>query len=242
MAFAACLKLAGTAEATPLSYTPLIHSANECIDLDRDQIQNIFENANTIIPGIRSVEPWEWNAILIITGYFNSKNPYDLLDTDCGAFGLFHNQPEYGIRTFSALTSNAECPIDDDMVWVHNIQNIIYNPNSLPIILENWRDIVTPAIVSAERFNLNSDYEKTVVASIANSSPVLAINLMNDCSGNVDCMMFNYSCYGSENCSSCYDSFIKSEYSVTEFFDSGLCSYQPNSHKLGRTRLIENFR
>lgn len=172
-----------------------IAETNECIERDFEYELN---NLNEIAPWIRNLATAERMAIDIVTVGHDSKNWYDLIRTDCGAYGMFHFQPNYDYWGVG-IVSDSECAYYDDHVWRYKVENLLYSDYSIPLQVEAWRSIVEPvASLYAGRAISIRDY--SLMLAIANSSPYEAVRMSQECGYSVGCVALHYACKGRQQC------------------------------------------
>ncbi len=148
---------------TELRACPLWDVANrECTDWG--SLSDQLERIHLLLPG-RPISDWEMLAIEIITAD-TDKGIANVVETDCGATGIFHLQPPDPLD--AGLTTSDDCPIEDDG-WRESLDGYLYSPYSVALQVRAWRRIVGPAVQFARNHGLEGE-ELAVVASIANST------------------------------------------------------------------------
>jgi hypothetical protein len=88
-----------------------------------------------------------------------------LIDTDCGAFGVFHLQPHQAAAW--GISTTAACPIRDS-VWAAEMTRFLHGNQSARRQLEAWRRITAPVRQHIRRLPTT---EKAAILALANTGP-----------------------------------------------------------------------
>jgi hypothetical protein len=106
-----------------------------------------------------------------------------LIETDCGAFGVYHMQPHQAEAW--GITSDLACPIEDPK-WVSRMEAFLRSHRSATLQLETWRRIVAPVARACRHLPTE---EKAAVLALANTGPARILYFGELTGWNVERMM-----------------------------------------------------
>jgi hypothetical protein len=141
----------------------------ECPDRDFSQSRNLWHLLEE-----SGAENWEIAGLRAITNNLDSKDPLDVVRTDCGSSGWAHRRPNDGCDGFSmGICSEHECPYHDQewRDWVLALLMWDMEQNQSQLQLHKWRQIMDLAINRAPRRCRHRTRCMISLVAIANSIP-----------------------------------------------------------------------